>query len=178
MKEEIRFEPLRPEEVPLFIRELQMSFSIAVQEKFGTTEIVPSEADVRKTIAHARCESYFVRFDDRRVGGVVVKIDPETQDNWLELFYVSPDKHSRGLGTAIWRAIEARYPKTRTWKTNTPSFEERNVHFYVNKCGFHITEFFHSKHVDPNASCPTDKNGNANPALDAYFLFEKTMIKS
>ena len=26
---------------------------------------------------------------------------------------------------------------------------KRNIHFYVNKCGFHIVEFFNSLHPDP-----------------------------
>jgi hypothetical protein len=29
----------------------------------------------------------------------------------------------------------------RVWETMTPYFEKRNIHFYVNKCGFHIVEF-------------------------------------
>lgn len=27
---------------------------------------------------------------------------------------------------------------------------KRNIHFYVNRCGFHIVEFFNSHHPDPN----------------------------
>ena len=28
---------------------------------------------------------------------------------------------------------------------------KRNIHFYVNRCGFHIVEFFNEKHPDPHA---------------------------
>ena len=28
--------------------------------------------------------------------------------------------------------------------------ETRSIHFYVNRCGFHIVEFFNSCHPDPN----------------------------
>ena len=31
-----------------------------------------------------------------------------------------------------------------------PYFEVRNIHFYVNKCGFHIVEFFNERHPDPS----------------------------
>lgn len=34
----------------------------------------------------------------------------------------------------------------------TPYFEVRNIHFYVNKCGFHIVEFFNEHH--PASSAP------------------------
>ena len=40
--------------------------------------------------------------------------------------------------------------KTIAWETITPYFEKRNVHFYVNKCGFHIVEFFNEHHPDPH----------------------------
>ena len=34
--------------------------------------------------------------------------------------------------------------------TMTPYFEQRNIHFYVNRCGFHIVEFFNKFHPYPN----------------------------
>ena len=34
----------------------------------------------------------------------------------------------------------------------TPYFEVRNIHFYVNKCGFHIVEFFNEHHPAPSDS--------------------------
>lgn len=34
------------------------------------------------------------------------------------------------------------YPETKVWKTCTPYFDKRNIHFYVNKCGFMIDEFW------------------------------------
>ena len=38
----------------------------------------------------------------------------------------------------------------REWELVTPYFEVRNIHFYVNKCGFHIVEFFNERHPDPS----------------------------
>ena len=40
----------------------------------------------------------------------------------------------------------------REWELVTPHFEVRNIHFYVNKCGFHIVEFFNEHH--PASSAP------------------------
>ena len=42
------------------------------------------------------------------------------------------------------------YPETKIWETYTPYFEKRNIHFYVNKCGFQIVEFFNEYNRDPN----------------------------
>lgn len=36
------------------------------------------------------------------------------------------------------------------WETVTPYFEQRNIHFYVNRCGFHIVEFFNKFYPDLN----------------------------
>ena len=61
------------------------------------------------------------------------------------------------------------YPDTICWETCTPYFETRNIHFYVNKCGFHIVEFYNSHHKDPN-----EENSNEHPNdNDEMFRFEK-----
>lgn len=76
-----------------------------------------------------------------------------------------------GLGLQAWKAIERRYPQTRTWQTHTPYFEKRNIHFYVNKCGFKIVEFFNRHHVDahqPGGQDDLPGDGDA-------FQFEKVM---
>ena len=43
------------------------------------------------------------------------------------------------------------HPDVREWELGTPYFEVRNIHFYVNKCGFHIVEFFNEHHPAPSA---------------------------
>ena len=45
----------------------------------------------------------------------------------------------------MWDEIEKMHPYTKVWETCTPYFEKRNIHFYVNKCGFHIVEFWNEK---------------------------------
>ncbi len=51
----------------------------------------------------------------------------------------------------------------------TPYFEKRNIHFYINKCGFKIVEFFNKAHHDPTRPL-TNKSYH-----DEYFIFEKVM---
>ncbi|MBQ1415217.1 MAG: GNAT family N-acetyltransferase, partial [Lachnospiraceae bacterium] len=124
-------------------------------EEFGMRDDhMEEEGEIisRKTIE--RCidggAAYRIREDGEIVGGLVLKIDRKTQHNHLELLFISPEAHSKGLGLAAWQEVERLYPETRVWETCTPSFETRNVHFYVNKCGFHIVEFFNSRHPDPH----------------------------
>ena len=51
----------------------------------------------------------------------------------------------------------------------TPCFEKRNIHFYVNKCGFHIVEYFNARHKDP------DYPDSGYEYRAEYFRFEKLM---
>lgn len=84
----------------------------------------------------------------RPAGGVVIKVDGEHGN--LDLLFVSHKAHSKGIDYAAWCAVERLHPEVRVWETVTPYFEKRNIHFYVNRCGFHIVEFFNRFHPDPN----------------------------
>ena len=71
------------------------------------------------------------------------------------------------------------YPEVKVWGLVTPYFETRNIHFYVNRCGFHIVEFFNSHYPDPN---DPDAAGTAGGVAidgeqfpDGMFRFEKRM---
>ena len=54
----------------------------------------------------------------------------------------------------------------------TPYFEQRNIHFYVNRCGFHIVESFNKFHPDPNDQ-ETDVKNFDEQFPDGMFRFEK-----
>lgn len=174
-KNHINFEPVDLLDLPQFTKKLQEAFSIAVKEKFGITDPIPSEKEVQESYCSKGAETYHIVLNGKRVGGAVLTIDEKTQYNSLDLFFISPEYHSRGLGLAAWKAIEAKYPDTAVWETITPSFEERNIHFYINKCGFHIVEFFNEHHIDPNMTCPETRSGEPVPGTDSYFRFEKVM---
>ena len=84
-------------------------------------------------------EAFRIMMDGQKVGGLVIRVEGEHGD--LDLLFVSPKAHSKGIGYAAWCAVEHLHPEVRVWETMTPYFEKRNIHFYVNKCGFHIVEF-------------------------------------
>ena len=114
-----------------------------------------------------------IRKDGRIVGGLVLRINESTQHNHLDLLFVNPDTHSKGIGFAAWKEVERLYPDTKVWETCTPSFETRNIHFYVNKCGFHIVEFFNSHHPDPHD--PETGEEETYEEGGGMFRFEKMM---
>ena len=157
-----------------FILDNQKAFKYGAMEEFGRRDEHFEEDDEiisRKTIEECinSGDAYRIREDGKIVGGLVVKIDHKTNRNHLDLLFVSPSCHSKGIGYSAWLEVEKLYPDTIIWETCTPYFETRNIHFYVNKCGFHIVEFYNSHHIDPNDPEPCDEDN------DGMFRFIKYM---
>ncbi|MBR0413285.1 MAG: GNAT family N-acetyltransferase [Eubacterium sp.] len=166
---EIKLVPLTPDDREQFINDNQEAFNYGALEEFGRRddhfeedgEIISRET-IEKSIDGG--EAYRIMQGDKKVGGVVLKVDGDKGD--LDLLFVSPKAHSKGIGYAAWCEVEKMHPEVKVWETVTPYFETRNIHFYVNRCGFHIVEFFNSHHPDPN--------GHNDPE-DEFFRFEKVM---
>ena len=169
--------PLTPEDRDPFIRDNQWAFKHGALLEFGQRDdhLDPDgEIISRKTIEESLdapdSEAYRIVLDGRHVGGVILRIDRQTCHNHLEILFVSPDEHSRGIGQAAWQAIEALHPETRVWETCTPYFERRNIHFYINRCGFHAVEFFCAHHQGPHIP-----DGQPDEGPDEMFRFVKVM---
>ncbi|WP_440899781.1 GNAT family N-acetyltransferase [Actinosynnema sp.] len=164
----------QPADLDAFARRVQAAFALAVTQgaPSGAAEPLPSDEDLRESFAAPGAEVLHVVVAGERVGGAVVSIDAETGRNSLDFFFVDPEHHGRGIGREAWHAIERRYPRTRVWETMTPHFEVRNIHFYVNVCGFHAVEFFHPGHPDPHAPGGDAGQGHDD---DLMFRFEKRM---
>ena len=75
----------------------------------------------------------------------------------------------------MWYEIERIYPEINVWKTCTPYFELRNIHFYVNVCKFHIVEFFNERHKDPNQEEYNLETTAPEGYFDGMFEFEKVI---
>ena len=168
----ITFKRLDKQEYGEFRNDVKNIFSIAVIESFGELDdkeaIVP-DSDINMSLYDPQCETLAVYADGKKVGGVTVRINHITQHNWLDLFYLYPDQHGKGLGLQIWQSLEKRYPETKVWRLITPYFEKRNIHFYVNKCSFKIVEFFNKAHREPG------RGTGCHDFHDEYFIFEKIM---
>jgi len=168
-----RLIPLREEKIKQFKRDMQESFQQGAIEGFGEMEeqILP-ESHIDSSLKAEGSVAYEALVDGACVGGAIVMINEETQHNHLDFLFVKVGTQSKGVGQAIWKAIEALYPETKVWETCTPYFEKRNIHFYVNCCGFHIVEFFHKYHADPNEDAGELPD---NEYFEGMFRFEKTM---
>ncbi len=178
----ISLEPVQREELADVTRRIQAAFAPAVEKETGhpLTAPIPSDRELETSFEDPAAEVLHVVADGQRVGGAVVLIDRETRRNSLELFFIDVGREGGGLGRLAWEAIEARYPDTEVWETFTPMFELRNIHFYINVCGFRAVEFYHEGHPHPE---PPDADGehpeaDRFPGEDRGFRFEKVMASS
>ncbi len=159
-----------------FILDNQEAFNYGALEEFGQRDDhfeEDGEIISRETIEHSidSGDAYRILCGAQKVGGVVIKVEGEKGE--LELLFVSPKAHSKGIGYAAWCAIEKMHPEVTVWETVTPYFEKRNIHFYVNRCGFHIVEFFNRHHSDPND--PDAGKQSDESFSEEMFRFEKRM---
>lgn len=173
--------PLTPDDREQFILDNQWSFKHGALLEFGQRddhldfngEII-SRKTIEQCIDAPDSETYRIVVGGRNVGGVILKINKETNHNELEILFVSPEEHTKGIGYGAWLAIEALHPQTVVWETYTPYFEKRNIHFYVNKCGFQIDQFW-CEHFVPNHEMPDGDDHDSNEGPDEMFRFIKVM---
>ena len=112
--------------------------------------------------------------DGEKVGGLILTIDNETHHNHLDILFVLPEAHSKGIGYGAWQEVEALHPETKVWETYTPYFEKRNIHFYVNKCGFQIDQFW-CEYFQPEHVMFEDETHDPDEGPDEMFRFIKVM---
>ena len=177
MKSIVQLLPLEESDREQFVTDNQEAFNYGAMVEFGLRDNHFEEENQiisRETIEQSidNGEAYRIVSNGKKVGGVVIKVDGKKGD--LDLLFVSPSEHSKGIGYAAWCEIERLHPEVKAWETVTPYFEQRNIHFYVNRCGFHIVEFFNRFHPDPND--PEQGDGDLDDQFpDGMFRFEKVI---
>ena len=176
-KEGVWLERLEDCDREQFILDNQEAFLFGATQEFGMRDDhfeedgqIISRPTIEQCIDEG--EAWRIIQEGEKVGGAIVKVEGERGE--LEILFTSPHAHSKGIGYAAWCEIERTYPDVKVWELVTPYFETRNIHFYVNRCGFHIVEFFNSHHPDPND--PDSGHGEMDDQFpDGMFRFEKRM---
>ena len=162
--------PLTEADMPQFKRDMQEAFQKGAAQEFpDTDEEILLEKDIAESLSKKGAAAYKAVVNGEMLGGAIVVIDTVTGHNHLDFLYVKYGTQSKGIGQRMWNEIEKLYPDTKVWETCTPYFEKRNIHFYINRLGFHAVEFFNPRHKDP--TIPDDMIGG-----DYFFRFEKSMI--
>ena len=173
--------PLAADDREQFILDNQWAFKYGALMEFGERddhidndgEII-SRDTIERCIDDPKSETYRIVVEGQKVGGVILKIDNETHRNELEILFTHPDEHSKGVGYGAWQAIEALHPETLVWETCTPYFEKRNIHFYVNKCGFQIDQFW-CGYLAPEEDMSNHEECDSDEGPDEMFHFIKVM---
>ena len=149
----ITLKPLKAGDQEQFVKDNQEAFNYGALEEFGRRddhfeedEQIISRDTIIKSIEDG--DAYRIMLDGEAVGGLIIRVNGRKGD--LDILFVSPKVHSRGIGYQAWCEVERMHPEVEVWETVTPYFEKRNIHFYVNRCGFHIVEFYNSHHPNPN----------------------------
>ena len=154
------------EDLAKFKSDIQEAFQKGFEDVYGcTSETILPENDIDQSLNTKVSIAYKAIVDNDFVGGAIVVIDETTQHNHLHLLYVKYGAQTKGIGKLIWDEIERLHPKTKVWETCTPCFKKRNIHFYVNKCKFHIVEYIKETHQD----------GFIGDGGDGMFVFKKWM---
>ena len=162
---------LRTEQTVAFKEEMQEAFQHGFQSYYkddNQWQVLPDK-DYYQSLEAEGAEAYeAIDTDGQRVGGAIIAIDSAEHRGELSFLYVKVGVQSKGIGQGIWKAIERLHPETELWETCTPYFDRRNIHFYINRLGFHAVEFFNEYHPDPNMPEQFDQE-------DGLFKFEKRM---
>lgn len=145
----ITLELLKKDDEQQFIKDNQYAFKFGAEQYFTDQEMeeqfeeegeIISKETIHESIHRKGSIAYRILDDGKPVGGIIVNIDNDRGD--LEIFFVNPKCHSKGVGQSAWKEIERIHSNVKVWETVTPCFEKRNIHFYVNKLGFHIIAYY------------------------------------
>ena len=108
-----------------FIKDNQEAFNYGALEEFGMRdnhfeedEQIISRETIENSIAEG--EAYRIVVDGKNTGGLVLKIGGTKGD--LDLLFVSPKAHSKGIGYTAWCEVEKLYPQVTLWETVNPMF--------------------------------------------------------
>ena len=94
--------PLAPDNREKFLLDNQRAFKYGALLEFGERDDhIDDDGEIisRETIEHCiddlKSETYRIVADSKNVGGVILKIDQETNHNELEILFTLPDEQMR-----------------------------------------------------------------------------------
>ena len=169
---DIKLELLNSQDEEQFIKDNQAAFNYGAEQYFNEQELEEQHEEKgqiisRETIVNSIHKegsiAYRIIVDNKKVGGIIINLKDDFGE--LEIFFVIPSSESKGVGQAAWKEMERLHPEVKVWETVTPYFEKRNIHFYVNKLGFRIVEFYNE----------FNKDINMPEELDGMFRFQKVI---
>ena len=166
-------EKIELQEIGFFQQKMVESFRSGVMDRFGNTDAapIPPEDDLSGSARKENTDLWAILLDGVPAGAAVIEKNRVTGRYSLDLLFIFREFINKRIGFKAWQLIEAKYPEAEVWETHTPYFERRNIHFYVNKCGFKIVEFFNEAHREEHDLQEEFKDIHTS----GFFRFEKIM---
>lgn len=105
MKNEIYLEPLKEEYREKFITDNQYAFKYGSVTELNDIELdsdgeIISRDTINESFDDSNTSTYRIMYNDKCVGGIIVKIDNVNYHNILEILFINPSEHSKGSKTA------------------------------------------------------------------------------
>ncbi len=159
----LQLNKLQEEDLAQFIADMQEAFQLGAEAEGDHYEEALPEAHIREGLEAENAQAYTAILDGKMVGGVILDFEKDNTTGYLVFIYVKADLESKGIGRELWKLVERKYPDISKWETFTPYSWKRNIHFYINVCGFQAVEFFNAHHSENDPEHEGEE----------YFRFEK-----
>ena len=170
---DLNLKKIESQEIGFFQKKMVESFQSGVVDRFGNVGAapIPPEDDLSRSAREDNTDLRAIMLDGVPAGATVIRRNAATGKYSLDLLFIFKEFINKKIGSKAWQLIEETYPEAKVWETYTPYFERRNIHFYVNKCGFKIVEFFNESHREEHDL--QDEFADINTS--GFFRFEKIM---
>lgn len=168
MTQALVLKPLEPALLELFAQQMQESFQQAISADPSQGQVLPRQ-DIDQALAKPGAIPLLAWLADQPVGGAVVFPDEVGGHYECAFLYVAADQQKKGLGSQLWAAVEAYFPQAKSWELVTPYQEIGNIHFYLRKCGFVITDLFEDE--------TEEADEEAGPGHNLMLRFHKQLGK-
>jgi len=127
---DITFERATPEDAEALVRVQIAAFHNDAEIYPGVALGGPPGYDSVDSVFQMIAEDdYYKIIADGQIAGGIVVLDRGAGHMHLDVLYVDPAAHNRGIGTQAMHFIERTYPATK-WTLDTPLYATRNHHFY------------------------------------------------
>ena len=128
--ETVKLELLTKENEEAFILMNQEAFNFGARQYFSEADLMDQEEangeiisreTIISSIHHDNAYAYRILLNNVFVGVIVLTVKEDFGE--LELFFVDPKCHGKGVGQRAWKIIENLYPNVKIWETYTPSLK-------------------------------------------------------
>lgn len=151
MSDKITFAPLKNQDIEELTTIMKRAFDEDARIHLGRESGGPPGYDDGSFLRHwgmnPNTTSFKIYEDGNLIGGTILWIN-SNKENFLGNIFLDSSVENKGIGTMVWKKIEAMYPDTIAWNTETPIYSRRNHNFYINKCGFYCVRIENPKNVE------------------------------